>query len=93
MVSAGLHPHSIETLRTNAHGYDMEVVEVPLRDGVTDPDAWAAAIDADTSAAIFAQPNFYGAVEDAAALSAAAKRGRRQTPSSSPRSTRSRSAS
>ena len=70
---SGLHPHSIETLRTNAHGFGMEVVEVPLRDGVTDPDAWAAAIDADTSAAIFAQPNFYGAVEDAAALSAAAK--------------------
>jgi glycine dehydrogenase subunit 1 len=79
VVSAGVHPHSIQTLRTHAHGYGMEVVEVPLRDGVTDPDAWAAAIDADTtgssptSAAIFAQPNFYGAVEDAAALSAAAK--------------------
>jgi glycine dehydrogenase subunit 1 len=73
VVSAGLHPHSIETLRTNAHGFGMEVVEVPLRDGVTDPDAWAQAIDADTSAAIFAQPNFYGAVEDAASLSAAAK--------------------
>ena len=73
VVSAGLHPHSIETLRTYAHGYDMEVVEVPLRDGVTDPDEWAQAIDGDTSAAIFAQPNFYGAVEDAAALSAAAK--------------------
>jgi glycine dehydrogenase subunit 1 len=73
VVSAGLHPHSIETLRTNAHGFGMEVVEVPLRDGVTDPDAWAEAIDGDCSAAIFAQPNFYGAVEDAAALSAAAK--------------------
>src|ERR1700689_3873879 len=73
VVSAGLHPHSIETLRNNAHGFGMEVVEVPLRDGVTDADAWARAIDADTSAAIFAQPNFYGAVEDAAALSAAAK--------------------
>jgi glycine dehydrogenase subunit 1 len=73
VVSAGLHPHSIQTLRTNAHGYGMEIVEVPLRDGVTDPEAWASAIDADTSAAIFAQPNFYGAVEDAAALSAAAK--------------------
>jgi glycine dehydrogenase subunit 1 len=73
VLSAGLHPHSIETLRTNAHGFGMEVVEVPLRDGVTDPDAWAAAIDGATSAAIFAQPNFYGAVEDAAALSAAAK--------------------
>ena len=32
-----------------------------LRDGVTDLDAWAQAIDPDTSAAIFAQPNFYGA--------------------------------
>ena len=73
VASAGLHPHTIETLRTLAHGYDMEVEEVPLRDGVTDPEAWASAIDADTAAAIFAQPNFYGAVEDAASLSAAAK--------------------
>jgi glycine dehydrogenase subunit 1 len=81
VVSAGLHPHSIETLRTTAHGYGMEVVEVPLAAGtrVTDPHAWAQAIDAEangsspTSAAIFAQPNFYGAVEDARALSAAAK--------------------
>jgi glycine dehydrogenase subunit 1 len=53
----------------------MDLVEVPLRGGVTDPDAWTAAIDGDCSAAIFAQPNFYGAVEDAAALSAAAKSG------------------
>ncbi|HTA06061.1 MAG TPA: aminomethyl-transferring glycine dehydrogenase subunit GcvPA, partial [Solirubrobacteraceae bacterium] len=73
VISAGLHPHTSETLRTLAHGYGMDVVEVPLRDGVTDADAWAAAIDEDVSAAIFAQPNFYGAVEDAAALSAAAK--------------------
>jgi glycine dehydrogenase subunit 1 len=73
VASAGLHPHTLQTLRTNAHGFGMEVVEVPLRDGVTDADAWAAAMDAETSAAIFAQPNFYGAVEDAAALSAAAK--------------------
>jgi glycine dehydrogenase subunit 1 len=76
VVSAGLHPHSLQTLRTNAYGYGAEVVEVPLRDGVTDPDAWAQTIEAggsEISAAIFAQPNFYGAVEDAAALSAAAK--------------------
>jgi glycine dehydrogenase subunit 1 len=66
VISAGMHPHTIETLRTYAHGFGMDVVEVPLRDGVTDPDAWAQAIDGDTSAAIFAQPNFYGAVEDAA---------------------------
>jgi glycine cleavage system P protein (glycine dehydrogenase) subunit 1 len=73
VVSAGLHPHSLETLRTHAHGYGVEVVEVALRDGVTDPVQWAQAIGPETSAAIFAQPNFYGAVEDAESLSAAAK--------------------
>jgi glycine dehydrogenase subunit 1 len=85
VVSAGLHPHSIETLRTYAAGYGMEVVEVPAGPEqpvggaaagagyVTDLDAWRDAIDADTSAAFFAQPNFYGAVEDAEALSAAAR--------------------
>ncbi len=73
VVSAGLHPHSLQTLRTYAYGYDIEVVVVPLAGGVTDPGAWADAIDADTSAVFFAQPNVLGAVEDAAALSAAAK--------------------
>src|SRR5271165_572525 len=77
LVSAGLHPHSIQTLRTYSRGYGMEVVEVPLRDGRTDLEEWAAAIDADTSAAIFAQPNFYGAVEDAQSLSDAAHAGAR----------------
>ncbi len=73
VASAGLHPHTLETLRTYAHGYGVEVVEVPLLDGRTDPEAWAAAIDGDTGAAFFAQPNFYGAVEDAPAIAAAAK--------------------
>ena len=79
VVSAGVHPHALQTLRSYAHGYGMEVVEVPTTPiaggdpgGVTDIDAWRAAIDADTSAALFAQPNFYGAVEDAEALSEAA---------------------
>jgi glycine dehydrogenase subunit 1 len=80
VISAGVHPHSIETLRTQAHGYGMEVVEVPLTGSyVTDEHAWREAIDGNTtgssptSAAIFAQPNFYGAAEDAQALSTAAK--------------------
>ncbi|HXW59165.1 MAG TPA: aminomethyl-transferring glycine dehydrogenase subunit GcvPA [Solirubrobacteraceae bacterium] len=80
VVSAAMHPHTIQTLRTYAHGYGMEVVEVPMRGthagldaGTTELEAWRAAIDSDTSAAFFAQPNFYGAVEDADALSAAAK--------------------
>jgi glycine dehydrogenase subunit 1 len=77
VASAGLHPHTLQTLRTYAHGFGAEVVEVPVASGdglgATDLEAWSAAIDASTSAAIFAQPNFYGAVEDAPALSAAAR--------------------
>jgi glycine dehydrogenase subunit 1 len=73
VVSRGLHPHAIETLRTYAAGYGAEIVEVPLVDGVTDSAAWTDAIDEDTSAAFFAQPNFLGAVEDAEALASVAR--------------------
>ena len=73
VVSRAVHPHSRETLRTTAAGFGAEVVEVGMRDGVTDPEAWAAAIDQDTSAVIFQNPNYLGAVEDAGALAQAAK--------------------
>jgi glycine dehydrogenase subunit 1 len=73
VISRGVHPHAREAVRTLAAGYGHEVVEVGLRDGVTDPDAWADAIDQETGAVIFQQPNFLGAVEDAEALAAAAK--------------------
>jgi glycine dehydrogenase subunit 1 len=68
VVSAGVHPHALATLRTHARGFGSEVVVVPLREGVTDLDAWHAAIDEDTSAVLFQSPNFLGAVEDARAL-------------------------
>ena len=68
VASAGLHPHALETLRTYAEGFGAEVVEVPLREGVTDPEAWAAAMTDDTGAVFVAQPNVLGAVEDVAAL-------------------------
>jgi glycine dehydrogenase subunit 1 len=73
VVSRGVHPHSRQALLTAAHGFGAEVVEVGLRDGVTDADAWAEAIDMETSAVIFQQPNFLGALEDAATLAAGAK--------------------
>ncbi|MGZ4270463.1 MAG: aminomethyl-transferring glycine dehydrogenase subunit GcvPA [Solirubrobacteraceae bacterium] len=73
VVSRGVHPHARAALATTAAGYGHEVVEVGLRDGVTDLDAWAEAIDGDTGAVIFQQPNFLGAVEDAEALAGAAK--------------------
>jgi glycine dehydrogenase subunit 1 len=73
VISRGVHPHARAALRTLAAGYGHDVVEIGLRDGATDAQAWAQAIDGDTGAAVFQQPNFFGAVEDAEALAAAAK--------------------
>ena len=70
VLSRGLHPHSRQTLATYAGGFGAEIVEVGLSDGVTDPGAWREAIDERTAAVFFQQPNFLGAVEDAAALAA-----------------------
>ena len=73
VVSRGVHPHARETLATLSAGYGTTVDEVPLRDGVTDPEAWAAALGDDVCAAFVAQPNFLGAIEDAAPLAAGAR--------------------
>jgi glycine dehydrogenase subunit 1 len=68
VVSGGVHPHARESLATLAHAWDMEIVDAPLRDGVTQ----LPALDSDVSAVIVAQPNFLGAVEDLEALARAA---------------------
>ncbi len=74
VASRGLHPHSREVLRTMSHGYGTEVVQAPLRDGVTDLSAWEDLLDDDVSAVFLSQPNFLGAVEDLEPLVAAARR-------------------
>jgi glycine dehydrogenase subunit 1 len=69
VVSRGVHPHARETLTTLVRGWGIEVVEAPLRDGVTE----LPELDGDVSAVIVQQPNFLGAVEDVSALAAAAR--------------------
>jgi glycine dehydrogenase subunit 1 len=73
LASRGVHPHSRETLATLSRGYGQTVEEVPLKDGATDLGALIAALGEDVSAVVLQQPNFLGAVEDVAALTAAAK--------------------
>jgi glycine dehydrogenase subunit 1 len=69
VVSRGVHPHSREALATLAHAWGMEVVEAPLRDGLTE----LPELDDDVSAVVLAQPNFLGAVEDLAPMAQAAR--------------------
>jgi glycine dehydrogenase subunit 1 len=68
VVSAGVHPHAIETLETLARGWEMDVEVVGLVDGLTK----LPALDGDVSAVIVAQPNFVGSVERLAPIAQAA---------------------
>ncbi|MBI5310522.1 MAG: aminomethyl-transferring glycine dehydrogenase subunit GcvPA [Actinobacteria bacterium] len=72
VVSAAVNPQYRATLKTNAYGYGSSVIEVPAAEGLTDPATLAAAIDDDTAAVFLQNPNFFGAVEDLAALVEAA---------------------
>jgi glycine dehydrogenase subunit 1 len=69
VVSRGVHPHSREALATLAHGWGMEVVEAPVRDGLTA----LPELGDDVSAIVLAQPNFLGAVEDIGEMARAAR--------------------
>src|SRR5918997_1326267 len=65
VVSAGVHPHSRETLTTYARGFGCRVEEVALdEEGRTDVEALAAAVDDETSAVFLQQPNYLGTVEE-----------------------------
>src|SRR4051794_25472557 len=68
VVSRGVHPHSRETLASTSAGWGTTIDEIPLVDGVTDPDALREAIGDDVAAVFLGQPNFLGAVEDLEAL-------------------------
>ena len=72
ITSAGLHPHSRATLATYSEGYRAEIEELPLRDGITDPEALAAALDESTAAVFVQSPNYLGAIEDVEPLAEAA---------------------
>jgi glycine dehydrogenase subunit 1 len=71
-VSGGVHPHWRQVLATYAQGTGHQLVDVPLRDGVTD---WSAArSDGPPAALLMASPNYLGVLENVPAAKAAAGR-------------------
>ena len=72
VLAETLNPQAREVVKTYAPGFGLEVVEVGHEGGVTDP-ARVAAAAVDAAAVIFPQPNFFGCLEDAPALAAAAR--------------------
>jgi glycine dehydrogenase subunit 1 len=71
VVTEATNPQVRQVVKTYAPGFGLEVVEVPHRDGATDPDELRTAAD-DAACVIFQQPNFFGVLEPAPDLAAAA---------------------
>ena len=67
-VSATVNPQVIETMQTYCFASNTELIVVPARDGKTDVEALKQALGADAACFYLQQPNYYGLMEDAAAL-------------------------
>ncbi len=68
LISAGVSPRYRQVVETYLSGMDVELVEVPLRDGVTDRRALAAAVHDETAGVLLQSPNFLGRIEDLSEL-------------------------
>ncbi|MEG0741383.1 MAG: aminomethyl-transferring glycine dehydrogenase, partial [Clostridia bacterium] len=73
LVSAAAHPDTIAVMQTYCYGTNHELRIVPVKDGVTDADALGALLNEDVAGLYLQQPNFFGQLEDVAALFALAK--------------------
>jgi len=71
VVTEATSPQGRQVVKTYAPGFGLEVVEVPHSGGTTDPEQVAEAAK-DAAAVIFQQPNFFGCLEAAPDLAAAA---------------------
>ncbi len=71
VVTETTSPQVRQVMKTYAPGFGLEVLEVPHKGGVTDPAAVAAAAG-EAAAVVFQQPNFFGCLEPAPELAAAA---------------------
>jgi glycine dehydrogenase subunit 1 len=71
VVTEATSPQVRQVVKTYAPGFGLEVVEVPHRNGATDPDELREAAS-DAACVIFQHPNFFGVLEAAPDLAAAA---------------------
>ncbi|RED38990.1 aminomethyl-transferring glycine dehydrogenase subunit GcvPA [Paenibacillus sp. VMFN-D1] len=68
LVSSTVHPEARQVVRTYAKGLGLDVVEVPSANGVTNLAELAEAVTDQTAAVLVQSPNFFGAIEDLAAI-------------------------
>jgi glycine dehydrogenase subunit 1 len=64
IISKTVRPESIQILKTYAHVQGLKVIEVDMKDGVTDLEALDNLVNDNTAAVIVQSPNFFGIIED-----------------------------
>jgi len=64
LVSKTVNPETRRVLENYMHFRNIEIKEIPMSEGVTDPEALNTLIGTDSAAVIVQSPNFFGIIED-----------------------------
>lgn len=72
ILPATLHPDYVKVIKSYTSGIGVELLTAPAKDGITDLSALEAMMDDTIGSVTVQQPNFYGNLEDAAAIDAIA---------------------
>jgi glycine dehydrogenase subunit 1 len=64
LVSEALNPEARRVLKNYMHFRDINIVEIPMADGITDLDRVKYHMDKNVAAIIVQSPNFFGIIED-----------------------------
>jgi len=80
LISDGVLPSHRAVVATYLSGTGVELVPVPLNNGVTDGSALAALLDDDVAGVLLQNPNYLGQIEDVGALFDACSDGKKRGP-------------
>ena len=69
IISASLHPHYEETVKTYVAPHDPEIIELPCEDGLVDINKLKELINDNIASVIVQNPNFFGGIENLAEIS------------------------
>lgn len=64
LISKGVHPYYRQIVKTYCHGQNIQVKEISLTDGVTDPAELKNVISEKTAGVLIQHPNFLGCLEE-----------------------------
>jgi len=64
LVSSSVNPSTLSVMKTYAYAYDIEIIEVDLKDGLVDKEDLKDKLKEDIACFYVENPNYYGLLED-----------------------------